>query len=64
MKMKLSAFAAIFGILAFTSCTKDTPSAAATNPQAITVVPQSAVTAAVVASFTASFAGATEVEWH
>lgn len=63
MKMKLSALAAIFSVLAFTSCQKDTP-ATTTNPEAITVVAQTAVPAAVVASFNSSFAGATEVEWH
>ncbi len=63
MKMKLLGFAAIFGILAFTSCQKDTP-AAPTNPQAIIIVPQGAVPAAIVASFNSSFDGATEVEWH
>lgn len=65
MKMKLLALAAIFSLLAFTSCKKeDTAAVVATNPQAITVVAQSAVPAAIVASFSASFAGATEVEWH
>jgi hypothetical protein len=63
MKMKLLAFAAIFSVLAFTSCTKDTP-VAANNANAITVVPQSAVPAGIVAALNSSFAGATEVEWH
>lgn len=65
MTMKLLVSAAIFSLLAFSSCQKaDTTTPATTNPQAITIVPQSAVPAATVASFTASFAGATEVEWH
>ena len=60
--MKLLAFAAIFSALAFTSCTKDTP-VAANNANAITVVPQSAVPAAIVAALNSSFAGATEADW-
>ena len=65
MKNRLLISAAIFSLLAFSSCQKaDTTTPATTNPQAITIVPQSAVPAATVASFTASFAGATEVEWH
>jgi len=63
MKMKLLVSAAVFSLLAFSSCKKDN-SPAGTNPEAITVVAQSAVPAAIVASFTSSFAGATEVEWH
>ena len=63
MKMKLLGVAAILSVLAFTSCQKDTPMAT-TNPEAITIVPQAAVPAAIVASFNSSFAGATEVEWH
>lgn len=65
MKIRLLVSAAIFSLMAFTACKKeDTSAVAATNPQAITIIPQSAVPAAVVSSFTASFAGATEVEWH
>jgi hypothetical protein len=65
MKIRLLASAALFSLLAFTACKKeDSSTPAATNPQAITVVPQSAVPAATVAAFTAGFAGATEVEWH
>ncbi len=61
---------AAFTLLFFASCQKaDTTAASptATSPTAtgsITVIPQSAVPAAVVATFTASFAGASEVEWH
>lgn len=65
MKMKFVLSAAILGLISFSSCQKeDTSSIAATTPQTITVVPQSAVPAATVAAFSASFAGATEVEWH
>jgi len=64
MTMRLLVSAAIFSLMAFTSCQKATPTPAAINPEAITVVPQSAVPAAIVASFNSSFAGATEVEWH
>ena len=64
MKMKLLLSATIFSLLAFTSCQKDAPTPAAQPSEAITVVPQSAIPAAVVASFSSSFAGATEVEWH
>lgn len=68
MQMKLLVSAAICSLLAFTACQKEDTSAATpatpTNPQAITIVPPSAVPAAIVTSFNASFAGATEVEWH
>ena len=64
MKMKLLVALTICSLMAFTSCKKEDPTAATNNPQAITVVAQTAVPAAIVASFNASFAGATEVEWH
>ncbi len=54
-----------FTLLFFVSCQKaDTTAASPSTPQTITVIPQSAVPAAVVSTFTANFAGATEVEWH
>lgn len=62
MKMR-SLSVALCMLLAFSACKKD-DTTAATNSQAITVVPQSAVPAAIVASFNAGFSGATEVEWH
>lgn len=64
MKMRLLLSAAIITLLAFASCKKEDTVAATTNPQTITVVPQSTVPAPIVATFSASFAGATEVEWH
>ena len=68
MQMNLLLSTALCSLLAFTSCKKEDTSATSpittTNPQAITVVPQSAVPAAVVSSFNASFAGASEVEWQ
>ena len=56
---------AAFTLLFLASCQKaDTTASSPTASQAITVIPQSAVPAAVVATFTANFSGATEVEWH
>lgn len=63
MKIKLLAFTLFFASLAFTSCKKDN-TATATTPQAMTVVPLSAVPAAIVAGFNNNFANATEVEWQ
>ena len=61
--MKIKLLITAFGLLLFTSCKKtDTPVAA--NSAQITVIPQSLVPPAIVSSFTASFSGATEVEWH
>ncbi|MEP7238959.1 MAG: hypothetical protein ABI685_13865 [Ferruginibacter sp.] len=54
-----------FTLLFFVSCQKaDTTATSPTTAQTITVIPQSAVPAAVVSTFTANFSGATEVEWH
>ncbi len=64
MKKTFTVLAA-FTLLFFVSCQKaDTTAASPTTPQTITVIPQSAVPPAVVATFTANFSGATEVEWH
>ena len=64
MKKTLSALLA-FTFLFLVSCQKaDTTAASQTTPTSITVIPQSAVPTAVVATFTANFSGATEVEWH
>jgi hypothetical protein len=63
MKMKL--ITALFGLLFFTACKK--ADVATTTPLAntqISIIPQSAVPPAIVNAFTASFTGATEVEWH
>ena len=62
MKMKLVTVA-ICSLLAFTACKKENTTVAP-NPQVITIVPQSAVPAAIVSSFTTSFPVATEIEWH
>ncbi len=59
-------FVSVIVILAVTllaSCSKK-DSLTATAPEAITVVAQSTVPAAVIAAFTSNFSGATEVEWH
>ena len=63
MKKTLGALLAII-LISLASCQKADPGTSNTVPEAITVIPQSAVPAAVVATFTANFAGATEVEWH
>ena len=63
MKLKLLVFVTLCSALALTSCKKD-DNLTGTNANAITVVSQTAVPAAVVASFNSSFTGATEVEWH
>jgi hypothetical protein len=62
MKNKLVLSAAIVSLLAFASC-KKADTSLPLPPEAITVIPQSAVPAAVVATFTANFADATQVEW-
>jgi hypothetical protein len=59
---KTFAILAAFTLLFFTSCKK--ADVTSTSTEAITVIPQSAVPAAVVTAFTARFAGASELEWH
>ena len=61
--MKIKLLIAAFSLLLFTACKKADTSVAANSAQ-ITVIPQSLVPPAIVSSFTASFSGATEVEWH
>ena len=59
---KTFAILAAFTLLFLASCKKaDVPP---TTTEAITIIPQSAVPAAVVTAFTARFAGASELEWH
>jgi hypothetical protein len=60
MKMKLIAFAALLMLAA--SCKKSTDANLPTDP-ILTPIPQSAVPAPVVSSFTSRFTGATQVEW-
>lgn len=62
MKNQLLLFA-FFTALAFTSCKKDNLDTTI-NPQAITVVPLSAVPTAIVAGFNNNFPNASEVEWQ
>lgn len=65
MKMRTMISAAFCLVLALSACKKESTTAPTVNPpEAITVISSSAVPSAVTASFSSSFAGATEVEWH
>lgn len=60
---KIFAILAVFTLLFLTSCKKaDTNTS--TAAEAITIIPQSAVPTVVVTAFTATFSGASELEWH
>jgi hypothetical protein len=59
---KTFAILAAFTLLFLVSCKK--ADVTSTSAEAITIIPQSAVPAAVVTAFISTFSGASELEWH
>ncbi len=62
--MKNKILLSVMGFLFLFACKKADDSIESATGQQITVIPQSSVPQAVLNSFTSSFSGATEVEWH
>lgn len=61
---KTFAILAAFTLLFLASCKKADVTNTSATAEAITIIPQSAVPAAVVTAFTTKFSGASELEWH